>query len=110
MTPTAPETPQDDLYPRSARKALSAKLQPAQHVCLLSADLTFTEDALLLAASVIQPPGVRPSVPLPPRSTDDSELTPFEVALLGLTYSRARIYLYSRIFGRMTLECMKMKR
>lgn len=31
MTPTAPETPQADLYPRSARKASSAKLQPTQH-------------------------------------------------------------------------------
>ena len=31
MTPTAPETPQADLYTRSARKAPSAKLQPAQH-------------------------------------------------------------------------------
>lgn len=31
MTPTAPETPRAGLYPRSARKASSAKLQPAQH-------------------------------------------------------------------------------
>ncbi len=31
MTPTAPETPQADLSPRSARKAPSARPQPAQH-------------------------------------------------------------------------------
>ncbi len=31
MTPTAPDTPQADLYRRSARKARSAKLQPGQH-------------------------------------------------------------------------------
>ena len=31
MTPTAPETPKADLYPRSARKAPSAKLQSGQH-------------------------------------------------------------------------------
>ena len=31
MTPTAPETPQADLSPRSTRRALSAKRQPGQH-------------------------------------------------------------------------------
>lgn len=31
MTPTAPETPQADLSPRSARKAPSAKPQPREH-------------------------------------------------------------------------------
>jgi len=31
MTPTAPNTPQADLSPRSARKALPAKLHPGHH-------------------------------------------------------------------------------
>jgi DNA repair protein RadC len=31
MTPTAPNTPQAHLYPRSTRKAISTKRQPTQH-------------------------------------------------------------------------------